>query len=323
MGYSNDAKILVVRSYMRLGSCRKVAHLTGVSKSSVQRWAKESPAVRRTRGASRAVANALSTIEELLLQNPFDTPASISEKIRTSLKSSLSASAVRYWIKRRGITRKKVRRSVSTEKVEDARLAFANDKSSLYDPERVVSIDESSFYFDMKPSYGYCHRTKRLSVPARPGGRTRWSLLMAVTNERVVKWSLFKGSVNSALFLGFVETLNTDQRDVLLMDNASIHKTSAVLDAIVERGLTPCFLPPYTPEFQPIEHCFFLLKNAYRRLKCEDLGLSTVESAMYDVVRTRLERSMQALTPHNLAATFDACWRRAEDVVWRRRTSVA
>jgi transposase len=142
---------------------------------------------------------------------------------------------------------------------------------------------------------------------------------MAVSNERVVKWSLTKGSVNSALFLEFVETLVTDQRDVLLMDNASIHKTAAVIDAIVERGLTPCFLPPYTPEFQPIEHCFFLLKNVYRRLQSVS---SEADPETDETVRNRLERSMHALTPQNLAAAFGACWRRAGAVL-KSHVSVA
>jgi hypothetical protein len=154
--------------------------------------------------------------------------------------------------------------AVCTADVHDKRLAFAVDYSAVYDPARVVSIDESSFYFDMKPAHGYCHRSRRLRVPSRPGGRTRWSLLMAVSNERVVGWRLEKGSINGAIFADFMSTLDTDDRDVVLMDNASIHKTSLVMDTIIGRGLTPCFLPPYTPDFQPIEHCFSVLKN--RRL---------------------------------------------------------
>ena len=41
-----------------------------------------------------------------------------------------------------------------------------SENGNLIDPERIVSIDESSFYFDMIPSRGYCHRSSRLSIPA-------------------------------------------------------------------------------------------------------------------------------------------------------------
>jgi len=56
-----------------------------------------------------------------------------------------------------------------------------------------------------------------------------------------------KGAVNSVLFAEFMQTLDTDQRDVVLLDNLSSHGTTLVLDTMAERGLTPCFLPPYTP----------------------------------------------------------------------------
>jgi hypothetical protein len=206
----------------------------------------------------------VARIVDVLSSNPFDTPARIAKRIREELGISLSTSGVRFWIRRSGITRKKASRPVCTADVHDKRITFAIDYSAVYDPARVVSIDESSFYFDMKPAHGYCHRSRRLRVPSRPGGRTRWSLLMAVSNERVVGWRLEKGSINGAIFADFMSTLDTDDRDVVLMDNASIHKTSLVMDTIIGRGLTPCFLPPYTPDFQPIEHCFSVLKN--RRL---------------------------------------------------------
>ena len=94
----------------------------------------------------------------------------------------------------------------------------------------------------------------------------RCSLLMAVTNDQVVGWRLVPGSINSIIFADFMSSLDTKERDVILLDNASIHKTHSVLDTMISRGLTPCFLPPYTPEFQPIEHCFSVIKNAFRRL---------------------------------------------------------
>jgi hypothetical protein len=68
----------------------------------------------------------------------------------------------------------------------------------------------------------------------------RWSLLMAVSNNSVVGWKLIKGSVNSHMFTKFVEPLDTNGRDVILMDDASIHKTNIVQDTIVSRGMTPC-----------------------------------------------------------------------------------
>ena len=102
-----------------------------------------------------------------------------------------------------------------------------------------------------------------------------------------------------------ISNLDTDKRDVLLLDNASIHKTGPVMDAIVFRGLTPCFLPPYTPEFQPIEHCFSVLKARYRMLPpAADLPCG-------NDVAVRVRHSMLHLRPESLTNMFRACWERA------------
>lgn len=297
---------MCVRTYMALKSLRKTAHLLGASKSSIQRWIHNNPVMRRQRLARKATADAVKRIVDVLSDNPFDTPSRIAERIRNDLGLSLSTSSVRFWMRRKGLSRKKASRPVHTAEVHDKRIAFATDYTSVYDPDRVVSIDESSFYFDMKPSHGYCHRSQRLRVPSRPGGRTRWSLLMAVSNERVVGWRLEKGSINGDIFADFISTLNTDDRDVLLMDNASIHKTSSVIDTIIGRGLTPWFLPPYTPEFQPIEHCFSVMKNTYRRSPTVETPAST------EVMASRVKESMEALSAAILSAFFGACWQRAE-----------
>ena len=128
---------------------------------------------------------------------------------------------------------------------------------------------------------------------------------MAVTNERVIGWKLIKGSVDNRAFAVFVGSLQTDQRDVLLLDNASIHKTALVERVIDECGLTPLYLPPYTPEFQPIEHCFCVLKTAY--MATQPHGEKPSEE---DVAR-RLESCLESLTSQALPNMFRACWDRA------------
>ena len=214
--YSQDAKDISVRAYLKL---RRASALLGISKSTLHRWIGNHPIARRQRDARKATHQALQLIETILSNNPFEKPALISAIIHNALGVSLGASTVRFWMKRRGMTYKKATRLTSTDTVNEKRRTFARDVSPVFDPDRVVSIDESSFYFDMKPSYGYCNRSKRL------GGRMRCSLLMAVTNDQVVGWKLVPGSINSIIFAYFMSTLDTKERDVILLDNASIHKT--------------------------------------------------------------------------------------------------
>jgi hypothetical protein len=144
---------------------------------------------------------------------------------------------------------------------------------------------------------------------------------MAVTNERVVGWHLVKGSINSSIFEDFMLNIVTDQRDVILLDNASIHKTSRVLDVMLSRGFTPCFLPPYSPEFQPIENAFSVLKTTYRRMReneCSSVGEQEAN------VKLRLQQSMQSLDSEVLDQLFMSCWNKSTEYLRNRHfTSTA
>ncbi len=120
---------------------------------------------------------------------------------------------------------------------------------------------------------------------------------------------MVQGAVNSSAFADFMLGLQTDERDVILLDNASTHKTTIAIDAMLSRGMTPYFLPPYTPEFQPIEHCFSVLKGAFKRTSPS--GTAKTASEMLGDVAQRLEGCMTRLTSEVLTNQFGACRRRA------------
>ena len=115
------------------------------------------------------------------------------------------------------------------------------------------------------------------------------------------------------MFTAFVETLDTNERDVLLMDNASIHKTKTVQDTIVGRGMTPCYLPPYTPEFQPIEHCFSILKQKFRTIPMLAICETARDEALCEAdMQNRLVQAVAVISAYALSHQFDACWKRTE-----------
>jgi transposase len=294
-------------AYRKLKSLRKTSALVGISKSTISRWTNSSPSIQNAREARKVTAQCLDAIKTIIQENPFTSPDLISKQIKQSIGVSLSPSCVRFWMKRVGFSRKKAHRYVHKDGNSDIKVSFAKSFSSQVDPSRVVSIDESSFYFDMKPSFGYSYKSTRLRVKASTGGRTRYSLLMAVTNNRIVGWHLQKGSINSVNFQAFVATLDVDGRDFLLMDNASIHKTENVINTLNSRGLTPCFLPPYTPEFQPIEHCFSVIKSNYRYQNSENA------TAVPDLtnVTSRVRMASFDVSAESLSNMFSACWKRS------------
>lgn len=102
----------------------------------------------------------------------------------------------------------------------------------------------------------------------------RWSILPAYTTKGYIAWTIHHGSINQALFDDFVYEdvlpLCTPVRrggpnSVLICDNASAHKSERLQQMCDEVGVELAFLPPYSPDFNPIETSFAVLKKWVKR----------------------------------------------------------
>jgi transposase len=88
---------------------------------------------------------------------------------------------------------------------------------------------------------------------------------MAISERRgVVASMVVKGSINSASFASFVGSLDAAPGSVAILDNVSFHKSAVVRDAAARKGIKFLFIPPYSPDFNPIEGTFSVLKAALR-----------------------------------------------------------
>jgi transposase len=107
----------------------------------------------------------------------------------------------------------------------------------------------------------------------------------------------FDGAVDEEKFLSFLDRLLPTLKagDVLIMDNCTIHKTDAVKDKLGTVGARPLFLPPYSPELNPIEETWSLVKGIFKSLEARTI------SAYIDV----LDFSKAAITPQKIKAYFD------------------
>lgn len=114
---------------------------------------------------------------------------------------------------------------------------------------------------------GYTPRTESL---LKRGGR--FHILPAITIDGLLAVWVFKGHTTKEVFLQWLidEVLMKmnpfpGPRSILVMDNASWHHDQAIYDAVKRRGVLPLYLPPYSPDFNPIEAYFGDLKKHIRR----------------------------------------------------------
>ncbi|MCA1674408.1 MAG: IS630 family transposase [Actinobacteria bacterium] len=138
----------------------------------------------------------------------------------------------------------------------------------MYDPATLVFVDESGTNLAMTPRYGRAPRGQRVvgSVPRNHGAKT--TLVAALTLEGITAAMTLEGAADRDAFDVFVAqvlcpTLTPGQ--LVIWDNLSVHKSATAARLITERGCHLLFLPPYSPDFAPIEQAFSKLKTHLRR----------------------------------------------------------
>jgi transposase len=81
---------------------------------------------------------------------------------------------------------------------------------------------------------------------------------------------VFNGTLNRFIFAEYIKTClkpTLAPDDVILLDNSSVHRSKLVMDTLHECGIKYIFLPPYSPDFNPIELLWALMKSVLRKLK--------------------------------------------------------
>jgi transposase len=136
------------------------------------------------------------------------------------------------------------------------------------DPSRLVFIDETWAKTNMTRTHGRAPRGRRLVAKA-PHGRWRTlTFLAALRSDRIDAPCVIDGPINGESFLAYVEQVlipALNPGDIVIIDNLGSHKGKAVRRAIRAAGAKLFFLPPYSPDLNPIEQAFAKLKTLLRK----------------------------------------------------------
>jgi len=136
------------------------------------------------------------------------------------------------------------------------------------DPARLVFIDETWAKTNMTRTHGRARRGKRLVAKA-PHGRWRTlTFLAALRSDRIAAPCVIDGPINGECFRAYVEQCLVPALkpgDIVIIDNLGSHKGTAVRHAIRAAGAKLFFLPPYSPDLNPIEQVFAKLKTLLRK----------------------------------------------------------
>jgi transposase len=165
------------------------------------------------------------------------------------------------------------------------------------DQSRLVFIDETWIKTNMAPLRGWGPRCKRLIAHVPYGHWKTMTFLAALRHDRIDAPWVLNGPINGEAFKTYVrnELLKIlKPGDIVVLDNLGSHKGKAVRKMIREAGAHLMFLPPYSPDLNPIEQVFAKIKHLMRRAMER-----TVEAA-----QDRLVSVLDTITPNECANYF-------------------
>ena len=142
------------------------------------------------------------------------------------------------------------------------------------DPRRLVFIDETWAKTNMAPLRGWSLCGQRLRDQVPHGHWRTLTFIAALRCDRITAPCVFDGPINGESFRAYIEQVLTptlQPGDIVVMDNLGSHKSRAVRDAIRSVGAHRLFLPPYSPDLNPIEQVFAKLKQLLRKARARTI----------------------------------------------------
>jgi len=252
---------------------------------------------------------------EFLLGTVQKTPDLYLDELREILAQNcgvhVSLSSVWRTLRSAGFTMKKITR-VAAERSASKRLEYLA-RIGQYEARQLVFVDESSV--DRRTTY----RGRAWSIKGTKAQRKaffvrgrRFSVLPALSlRDGILHCSVVEGSFCTDSFMTFIQRLLDNMEpypapnSVIVMDNCQIHKHPDIIELIESRGMRCEFLPPYSPDLNPIELAFSAMKYHLRR-NGEYTRLAMTDMSDQEIYITLME-ALYSITPQDSYGWFSHC----------------
>jgi transposase len=188
----------------------------------------------------------------------------------------------------------------AVERDEWLRAAWRVALASKIDPKRLVFVDEMGTNTSLSVLRAWSRRGQRAycSVPRNRGPNT--TLLSSMTTEGMGPSLAVEGTTTGAVFEAYVERVLCPvlcPGQIVVMDNLSAHKGERVRELIERRGCEVLYLPPYSPDLNPIEEAFAKIKGVLRK----------AEARNREALIEAIGRAISAVTAQDVRGFFEHC----------------
>ena len=191
-----------------------------------------------------------------------------------------------------------VARERDREDVKAKREAFVEVQNELA-TSRLIFLDESGFRLGSPPHYGWAARGEKSPGKSVQGSWETMTMIGALALDGFRGFMTIDCGTSADVFRAFVKRQlvpNLKPGDVVVMDNLSAHKDRPAVAMIEAAGAEALFLPPYSPEYNPIERAWSKMKAMMRRM--ETLTRESFDAAVATAMRAVSLEDIRAWTMH-------------------------
>ncbi|HZH97849.1 MAG TPA: IS630 family transposase [Fimbriimonadaceae bacterium] len=198
-----------------------------------------------------------------------------------------------------------------SERDEWLRAAWRILVAGTINTRRLMFVDEMGAHTSLSVLYPYSPRGRRIHAKVLRNRGKNTTLLASMTIEGIGPCVAVEGSTTSAVFEAYVEqvlvpTLRPGQ--VVMLDNLTAHKGARVGELVEGRDCKLMFLPPYSPDLNPIEEAFSKVKALLRRAEARSRG------SLLDAIG----RALSAIAARDARGFFEHCgYRVSTQTMWR------
>jgi transposase len=264
--YDQGFRIAALKLYNYIGNMRKTADALNIGVATIWRWIHKG-IIPMKRQKISFPETLVSFVKCSIESQNHITQLELISKIKTHLGVHVSRKCLSTVIKVIGFSRKRLRKRGFTKetKYNECIKRFKETLISM-NHDSIVSIDEIGFDQRMTPLYGYSLKGTKAIGFTHPTNRKRKNVIMAIDATGKKYFKIIDGPVNASIFQEFISNIPWSRETTLIMDNVAFHKSQVVKEKMNQRGFLPLFIPPYSPDCNPIENIFSVVKNRYRKL---------------------------------------------------------
>lgn len=294
---------------------KQLADVYKVSERTIYRHAKpsekERQKVKQKRGRKRKIFGEIRRLLLSFTAYKSEYNAKTQKEMASYICQEKGISVSQQTISRELIRENQTRKKIATQYCEQKLTKineFVNSVCSL--PLIYSAIDECSFHLNEAPRYAYAPRGKKAISP-RPGNKGKNYTLILFVYWKEEGWAvhhqLIEGAIDTKIFHDFFANINFSTYTKLLLDNLRVHHAnqsckklglSPIKELLRSKNIEPTYLPPYTPQLNPVELIFNVVRH----------NIEKSRSWTFEKLKSSIDKEMKELNKQNLSKYFRKCF---------------